>query len=483
MSKKLEPAKKFIDARERFQIKEASGGGLVIEGWANKAVRDRGEELIVPEAWDLENYGKNGVILFNHDMDKPIGKCVDVKAMDGGLWIKARISKSKDPMVSYVRDMISEGILNSFSVGFNPLESKKAVDSDGKDITKAELYECSVVSIPMNQDSQFAHNAKSLKSMTYHEVRASVLQYKGALVAEAVHAQIYKLLDENEEFIREDALKAVAEKAGVELSDVSEVLAGNVTPVPEGVVLALAEVFALDAEELKAKNASDAVAEKKETEPVKEDPKEDPAAATPPAKEDPKEETPVEEELEPESKLLSIRVPKKSADTAVKAVSLLRESGYLCVSVGELPEHWEVFQVEKESIGKTIGEVSLGDEIAAVLGHVKKSKPVQKNLSDGPSTPVGDSGAGDQNPYLQEARQTNVLLSVLIEEIKGLRSFLSETQKPATAVENTLPSETPAPEKTEDAENVTKALENMNALMGDYKKSINDCMKRLEVLT
>ena len=46
---------------------------LLIEGWANKAVVDRGGDMIPKDAWDLKNYSKNPIILFSHDKNQPIG--------------------------------------------------------------------------------------------------------------------------------------------------------------------------------------------------------------------------------------------------------------------------------------------------------------------------------------------------------------------------------------------------------------------------
>ena len=88
MNKKLEDKGKQKTLPITFSIKDihTDGGETVIEGWANKAVVDRGKDFIGKSAWDLTNFEKNPVILFNHDKDKPIGKALGVEATDDGLW-------------------------------------------------------------------------------------------------------------------------------------------------------------------------------------------------------------------------------------------------------------------------------------------------------------------------------------------------------------------------------------------------------------
>ena len=97
-----------------FKVKALEDGSVYLEGWANKAVVDRGKDLIGKKAWNVENYKKNPIMLFNHDHSKPIGKMLSVEAKDEGLYIKGRISNSKDPEISRIRDLVKEGILNSF---------------------------------------------------------------------------------------------------------------------------------------------------------------------------------------------------------------------------------------------------------------------------------------------------------------------------------------------------------------------------------
>lgn len=168
--------------------KRVKGGQSVfIEGFANRfssngqKLIDRGRDLILPDAWKLENFMNNPIIFFNHDRDKPIGKAIKAEITEDGLKIKVKLSDSEDAEISRVRDLVSEGILKSFSVGFDPGKIDTEV-IEGKEISiikEAELLEVSVVSIPMAEHSLFNVTAKSLSDMSYEQAKRLCLLGKG----------------------------------------------------------------------------------------------------------------------------------------------------------------------------------------------------------------------------------------------------------------------------------------------------------------
>jgi HK97 family phage prohead protease len=142
------------------KVKALSDGSVYFEGYANKAVVDRGGDLIGKKAWQLDNYKKNPIVLFNHDHSKPIGKMINIEAKDDGLYVKGRISNSKDPEISRIRDLVEEGILNSMSVGMRVMDEERK--GEVNHIKACELHECSIVSVPMNQDSTISASVKTM---------------------------------------------------------------------------------------------------------------------------------------------------------------------------------------------------------------------------------------------------------------------------------------------------------------------------------
>lgn len=265
MATKRQPAAKGVTLLGFGEIK-MTGDGLTIQGFANKAVVDRGNEIIATDAWELENYKKNPVILYNHGFDPqlgstPVGVATEVTPTEEGLFIKCRLSATDDPLLNRIRGLVQEKILRAFSVGFNPVNMTDDPKTGVKTITKAELFEVSIVGVPMNQDSLFEVTGKMLKSMSADALRADILKRKGAWVAAAVQNTMYEK-QKTEKLKRDDMLAAIMDKAEVDEGALTDILAGNVTPVPENVLAAFSEVLGISMDDLKKLDAGDVEVEK-----------------------------------------------------------------------------------------------------------------------------------------------------------------------------------------------------------------------------
>ncbi len=125
-----------------------------IEGYANTTTVDRTGDVIPMTAWTkaMENYLKNPIILAHHRESVPIGRMVDHRIDEKGLWIKARISAAAEDTFNLVKD----GVLTAFSVGFIIKDAVYDAVTDLFIIKELELLEISVVSVPCNQDSTFS---------------------------------------------------------------------------------------------------------------------------------------------------------------------------------------------------------------------------------------------------------------------------------------------------------------------------------------
>ena len=164
---------------------ETDDGGVNIKGSASTNALDRAGDIINPEAWTkggLENYKGNPIILFNHDYNKPIGRATDLAVTDKGLDISAKISKAAGDITQLVKD----GVLGAFSVGFRCKDSEYMTETDGYKIKDAELFEVSVVSVPCNQNATFGL-AKSFDSMDdYRKYQSEFLRANSVESADAV---------------------------------------------------------------------------------------------------------------------------------------------------------------------------------------------------------------------------------------------------------------------------------------------------------
>ena len=149
-------------------LHEEEDGGVKIRGMASTKDFDRAGDSISPDAWakgGLKNFERNPIILFNHNYDKPIGRATGVKITPEGLELEAKISKSAPDSVA---QLVKEGILGAFSVGFRVKDADYVKETDGLMIKDAELFEVSVVSVPCNQAATFSL-AKSFDSMEEYE--------------------------------------------------------------------------------------------------------------------------------------------------------------------------------------------------------------------------------------------------------------------------------------------------------------------------
>lgn len=126
---------------------------ITIEGYASTNDGDRQGDVVPSSVWEkgLQNYLKNPIILAYHQHDEPIGRMVEHRVDDKGLWIKARISAAAEDVFNLVKD----GVLTAFSIGFRILDAEYNAATELFIIKELELHEISVVSVPANQNTLF----------------------------------------------------------------------------------------------------------------------------------------------------------------------------------------------------------------------------------------------------------------------------------------------------------------------------------------
>ena len=158
---------KIFNLTSTFKSHTEDDGSIMIRGMASTADFDRAGDSISADAWTkggLNNFEKNPIILFNHDYNRPIGRATGLKSTENGLELTAKISKAaKD-----VAELVKDGVLGAFSVGFRVKDADYLEETDGLRIKDAELFEVSVVSVPCNQSATFSL-AKSFDSMSEYE--------------------------------------------------------------------------------------------------------------------------------------------------------------------------------------------------------------------------------------------------------------------------------------------------------------------------
>ena len=167
---------------------ETDDGGIDIKGSASTNALDRAGDIIEAEAWTkggLENFKNNPVLLFNHDYNRPIGRATGLEVTDKGLEISGRISKASGE----IKDLVKDGVLGAFSVGFRVKDADYMTETDGYKIKDAELFEVSVVSVPCNQGATFSL-AKSFDTMEdYEKFKKQFIKANSVDTADAVKVE------------------------------------------------------------------------------------------------------------------------------------------------------------------------------------------------------------------------------------------------------------------------------------------------------
>lgn len=153
-----------FDVKEEGMKDENGNEILKIKGWANFAGNTEDEnsvfvdhtgDVILPSAFDLSVWKSNPQILWQHDRDYTIGKGLKAIKKAEGLEIEAEIHKNAMEEEDWYR--IKNGLVTKFSVGFRTMagEWREIKKTPVFYITKALLFEVSVVGIPANSESSF----------------------------------------------------------------------------------------------------------------------------------------------------------------------------------------------------------------------------------------------------------------------------------------------------------------------------------------
>ena len=129
-------------------------GSIMIEGYASTSEVDRAQDVIPTSAWErgMDKYLTNPIMLAFHNHNEPVGKMVDYRIDEKGLWISARISAASEKVFNLVKD----NIITAFSVGFRIVDAEYKPDADLFIIKELELHEISLVSVGMNAGALFS---------------------------------------------------------------------------------------------------------------------------------------------------------------------------------------------------------------------------------------------------------------------------------------------------------------------------------------
>ena len=132
-------------------------GDNYVEGYASTfGAVDSYNDIVEKGAFARTLKARKGAVKFlkYHDHTQPIGKVVEIREDEKGLWVKAVFSNTRAGQEA--RTEVLEGVLDSFSIGFIPLKSKTDKLEDGRIVNRIQevkLYEFSLVTFPANEEA------------------------------------------------------------------------------------------------------------------------------------------------------------------------------------------------------------------------------------------------------------------------------------------------------------------------------------------
>jgi HK97 family phage prohead protease len=129
------------------------GNDFVIEGYASVfGVKDMGGDIVVKGAFTKTLQEMNGriTLCYQHSLDNPIGKMLELREDEHGLYFKSRISDAEDD----IKQKIKEGILKEFSIGYSTIIEEENMINGEKVcyLKEVKLWEISLVTLAMNSD-------------------------------------------------------------------------------------------------------------------------------------------------------------------------------------------------------------------------------------------------------------------------------------------------------------------------------------------
>ena len=185
---KASPIGELIDADEKAGIVKGYGsvfgnvdsdGDIITKGAYTKTIKENGDRV---------RY------LYQHNMDWPLGKMLNLYEDEKGLVFEAEIPKTR--LGKDVTELIKAGVITENSVGIMPIQKQNK--GDYREITEVKLYEISAVTLAANDQAKIldVKGNVDVEKLSKRYDNLSKLLRKGQISDEmgfAIEAEILKL--------------------------------------------------------------------------------------------------------------------------------------------------------------------------------------------------------------------------------------------------------------------------------------------------
>lgn len=141
---KAAPVGELIDADEKAGIIKGYGSYFGNKDSDNDVIMKGAYKKTIAENGDRVKY------LYQHDMNQPIGKMVELYEDDKGLVFTAEIAKTQ--LGLDVVELMKTGVITENSVGIMPIQKQNK--ENYREITEVKLYEVSAVTLAANDQAK-----------------------------------------------------------------------------------------------------------------------------------------------------------------------------------------------------------------------------------------------------------------------------------------------------------------------------------------
>lgn len=138
-----------------IQIKDfrSDDDDWIVEGYASTFNNtDDGDDIVLPGAFDKTlKGGRRTAFLNSHDPRLVLGTTLEKRTDKKGLFAKHKISKTQ--LGKDTRELMMDGAMGGFSIGYRAAEVEWSRDEEIRRLKEIDLYEVSVVAMPMNVEA------------------------------------------------------------------------------------------------------------------------------------------------------------------------------------------------------------------------------------------------------------------------------------------------------------------------------------------
>lgn len=194
---------------------------LQFEWYASTKDLDRGRDVVMPEAFrnSIEQFMENPIIFLQHDSNKAIGTIIEATIDDVWLYVKGIVKTDKDNIFQDLRT----GVIKTMSFGYRITEYETIDTPDWvyRQINWLELFEVSLVSVPMNPKAKIKSKEELLKKWLNDEEYAKNFQ-----ISKNDEYAFYKSIEDlrikSEDLVEKEEVVDEKEEIKEEITEVKE---------------------------------------------------------------------------------------------------------------------------------------------------------------------------------------------------------------------------------------------------------------------